>query len=122
MKIVFNNTEPIYQQIINYFLHAVARQEYKPGEKLPSVRELAALFKVNPNTIVRVYQVLEQDGYLEKHRGLGTFLSEDSAKWDSLKEDLALKASEEFLNTMSELGFPEKQASCFLEKYLQRRN
>ncbi len=118
MKINFNSTEPIYQQIINHLLQAIARKEYQPGNRLPSVREMAELLKVNPNTIARVYKELEQEGYLEKKRGLGTFITEDEIIIEGIREKLAQKACKEFIQSMCALGYPQEKIQSFLDEYI----
>ncbi|MEJ8545674.1 GntR family transcriptional regulator [Brevibacillus borstelensis] len=64
---------PIYQQIIQQIKEAVAKGLIAPGEKLPSVRELAGRIAINPNTIAKAYQELEREGVIETLRGRGTF-------------------------------------------------
>ena len=70
---------PIYRQIIDGICRAVAAGTLAPGDRLPSVRELAAQLLVNPNTVARVYRDLERDGLLETRRGTGTFISSRAA-------------------------------------------
>lgn len=119
MKIDFNNTEPIYQQIINYLLQAAARKEFQPGDRLPSVRELAEIMKVNPNTIARVYKELERDGYLEKKRGLGTFFTADEEVWEGIREGLAREAAADFTQKMQALGYSKERILTFFENFMQ---
>ncbi len=70
---------PIYRQIIDSICRGVAAGTLSPGDRLPSVRELAARLLVNPNTVARVYRDLERDGLLETRRGTGTFISSHAA-------------------------------------------
>lgn len=70
------DTEPLFQQIVNAVKRGVAVGRLKPGERLPSVRELAKELVINPNTIARAYQVLEADGVTLSRRGAGTFVAE----------------------------------------------
>jgi GntR family transcriptional regulator len=69
------SAEPIFEQIIWAVKRAVARGETAAGERMPSVRELARELAVNPNTVVRAYQGLEQDGVLVRRQGAGCFLT-----------------------------------------------
>lgn len=66
---------PIYQQLVDNIKEAVARGILPTGEKLPSVRELAARIAINPNTIAKAYQELEREGVIETLRGRGTFVA-----------------------------------------------
>jgi GntR family transcriptional regulator len=70
------DTEPLFQQIVSTVKRGVAVGRLKPGERLPSVRELAKELVINPNTIARAYQVLEADGVTLSRRGAGTFVAE----------------------------------------------
>jgi GntR family transcriptional regulator len=66
---------PIYRQIMDQIRHGVAVGRLARGDRLPSVRDLAARLLVNPNTVARVYRNLEKDGLLETRRGQGTYIS-----------------------------------------------
>jgi GntR family transcriptional regulator len=66
---------PIYRQIADQIMRAVAAGQLLPGDQLPSVRELALRLLVNVNTIAKVYRDLERDGLLETRRGQGTFIA-----------------------------------------------
>lgn len=70
------DSEPLFLQIVNAVKRGVAVGRLKPGERLPSVRELAKELVINPNTIARAYQVLETDGVTLSRRGAGTFVAQ----------------------------------------------
>lgn len=67
----FDNTQPIYLQILQRLCQQLVRGEIKAGQKLPSIRDMALHMGVNPNTIQRVYNELEQLEIAETRRGLG---------------------------------------------------
>lgn len=73
----FDTTKPIYIQIMEMINKKIVRNEWKAGEKLPSVREMAVKTGVNPNTIQRTYSELERMGIVETRRGQGTFVTEN---------------------------------------------
>src|SRR5579885_857957 len=66
---------PLHAQIAEQIQLAIARGEARPGEQLPTVRELSVALKVNSNTVARVYAELERAGVLETYRGRGTFVA-----------------------------------------------
>jgi GntR family transcriptional regulator len=66
---------PIWRQIEEGLLHAITRGDYAVGTPVPSVRDLAKQLRVNPNTVVKVYQHLGDQGLLEVRRGEGTFVA-----------------------------------------------
>lgn len=66
---------PVYAQLREQVLAALARGDVRRGEQLPSVRDVAAALAVNPNTVNRAYAELERDGVVETRRGRGTFVA-----------------------------------------------
>ena len=71
-----SSSEPLFLQLMNSVKSAVATGRMRPGDKLPSVRELAKDLVVNPNTVARAFQVLDADGVTYSRRGSGTFVAE----------------------------------------------
>ena len=72
--------EPIYQQLIRQITHAITSGALKPGDRLPTIRQLAAEQVVNPNTVARAYRELERDGLVEAGPRRGTFVNFDPPK------------------------------------------
>lgn len=75
-----NNGQAIYLQIVDYVCEKVLLQEWKPGDKIPSVRELAIQMEVNPNTVARTYEFLKQQDIIYDKRGIGYFISAKAVK------------------------------------------
>src|SRR5581483_8195377 len=71
---------PIGDQITFRILYAIARGVYRPGDKLPTVRDVAARLRVNPNTVSKAYRDLERDGVLVSRRGTGVFVHETAVR------------------------------------------
>jgi GntR family transcriptional regulator len=67
---------PLYEQIAGRLRVAVASSEYRAGEPLPSVRQLASMLRVNPSTVVQAYRDLEREGFVEMRHGAGTYVKE----------------------------------------------
>ena len=67
---------PLYEQIAARIRLAVASEELQPGDPLPSVRQLAAIVRVNPATVAQAYRDLETEGFVSKRHGAGTFVKE----------------------------------------------
>jgi GntR family transcriptional regulator len=72
---------PIYAQIVDQVRSLVATRAFRPGDKLPSVRELAASLRVNRNTAAKAYQALETDGIVETRAGQGCFIADGGPRW-----------------------------------------
>lgn len=114
MDYKFNENLPIYIQIMNILKTGIVSQKLKIGEKLPSVREMSVKFKVNPNTIQRVYQELEREGITYTQRGMGTFIKEDNIMIVNLKREMANDLIEKFIYEMTSIGFSKKEIVDFV--------
>ena len=114
MDYKLDDNMPIYIQIMQKVRDAIASGEWAPGQKIPSVRELAGLFEVNPNTMQRAMLELEREGLLVSERTAGRFVTEDKNLIKGLKKDVAISAADAFRNAMLELGYtPEEMIEFF---------
>ncbi|MBN1910817.1 MAG: GntR family transcriptional regulator [Pirellulales bacterium] len=99
---------PIYRQLRNQFRQAVARGDLRPGERLPSVRELSRKLVVNPNTIARVYTELEREGLLNTRPGLGVFVAEPRHELTKeVRTERFVELLDGFLTEAVHLGFSQ---------------
>jgi GntR family transcriptional regulator len=78
MSIDFKSTKGIFQQIAENLCHQILEGILIPGERVPSVRDLAADFEVNRNTLLRTYSLLELEGIIVNKRGIGFFVSDNA--------------------------------------------
>ncbi len=76
----FRKQRAIYLQIGDYLCENILRSTYAPGDKIPSVREMAVSVEVNPNTVMRTYTDLQQKGILFNQRGIGFFVADDAVE------------------------------------------
>jgi GntR family transcriptional regulator len=76
----FNDNEAIYLQIAGYVGENILRQQWPPDQKIPSVRDLAAELQVNPNTVMRTYELLQSQGVVYNKRGIGFFVDPDASQ------------------------------------------
>ncbi|WP_438349555.1 GntR family transcriptional regulator [Paenibacillus sp. FA6] len=105
MSIEFDNNQPIYLQIMNYIKRQIVTGSLKAGDKIISVRELAAELQINPNTIQRTFQELEREEVVETRRGLGRYVTSEESKIMEMKKEMAGDLLDRFINGMQELGF-----------------
>ncbi|MGM1049711.1 transcriptional regulator, GntR family [Paenibacillus uliginis N3/975] len=108
MTIEFDNNLPIYLQIMNYLKREIVRGSLQPGDKIPSVRELAADLQINPNTVQRTFQELEREGIVETRRGLGRYVTSEGSKIMTIKKEMAGELLEHFIRGMQDLGFKDQ--------------
>lgn len=102
-----NSGVPIYRQIMDQIRHGIASGRLRPGEQLPTVRALAVDLKVNPNTVIKAYSLLEQQGVLTTEQGSGTFVAPEPASLLSPREREAklISLCAEFLSQAARYGF-----------------
>lgn len=81
---------PFYRQIIEQVRFAVARGDLQPGDRLPTVRQLAVDLSINPNTVIRAYREMEIEGVLDTQQGSGTFVSNHRPDIDRLERQRML--------------------------------
>ena len=109
---------PIYVQIMNRVREAIAAGELKPGDKIASVRDLAADFEVNPNTMQRALTELEREGLLRSERTQGRYVTSDAKAIGELRKDIARQAADSFRREMAALGFNEEEMMDFFRERL----
>ncbi len=118
----FNERLPIYQQIIDRFCRSVVRGEIEQGERIPSIRDMALVLKVNHNTVQRVYQELERRGLIYSRRGTGYFVAEDENMIIGIQQEMADDSMQRFLIEMRELGFSDQQILDGIAKNMKGEN
>lgn len=100
----FRNQDAIYLQIANYIIENILRRRWKPGDRVPSIRELAMDVEVNPNTVTRTYAWLQERDVIDNRRGLGYFVADDGlARTRQLKMTEFVERDVPALSTTMEL-------------------
>jgi len=115
----FDDRMPIYRQIILQFNRAFVRGDIVPGDRIPSIRELSALLRVNTNTVQRVYQEMERDGMINSKRGTGYYFTEDSKMTDKIRRELTRESLHRFVEEMGALGLKKNEIIEELETYMK---
>lgn len=100
----FDSNMPIYLQIMQEIKRLIVTDVFKPSEKIPSVRELAVEFGVNPNTVQRALSELEREGLLNSERTSGRFISDDQDLIDKLKLDVVYQKIDQFMQEIKLYG------------------
>ena len=105
MAYVFDRQTPIYLQLMRLFRRQVISGEWKIGQQIPTVRDLALQYGVNPNTMQRALSELEREGLLSSNRRAGRFVSADQAQIASVRSSLAGSQIADFIEAMRLLQF-----------------
>ena len=100
MDAVFNNSVPIYLQIVSEIKKQIVSGKLIPGERITSVRELALTYKVNPNTMQKALIELEENGLIKTERTNGKFVTEDENIINKIKNDYADNLTKNYLSEM----------------------
>jgi GntR family transcriptional regulator len=104
-----SSSEPVYAQIVRQAREAVARGHLRPGEQLPTVRELAVDLVINPNTIAAAYREMERAGLVVTQRGRGTFVADPQPVSASDRRRLLQKPLDLLLTEAAHLGATEEE-------------
>ena len=109
VELNFRGGDPIYLQIADQFEQRIADGELKPGDQLPTVRELANELEVNFNTVARAYRILDETGAISTQQGRGTYVIEPGAGGRATLEEIA----DRFAAQAFRLGYePEEVAQA----------
>lgn len=107
---------PIYTQLLDYIKLGIISGKYLPGDKLPSVRDLAEEASVNPNTMQKALVELERIGLVYAQRTSGRFITEDVAMIKDIKQAVAKEQIAEFFKAMERLGFSMRETLQMIEE------
>ena len=110
---------PYYRQIIEQVKYGISRGKLQPGDRLPTVRQLAVDLSINPNTVIRAYREMEIEDVLETHQGSGTFVGSRKPEVDELERQRMLdQILTELLARATSYGFTLEEV---LEGLRQRK-
>ena len=115
MEFNFNNESPIYIQLVETLMLAIVKEEYPIGSKLPSVRDLALTAKVNPNTMQKALNELEEKGLIYTERTNGKYVTNDKELIEKLKDEYAITLAKSYFNGMKRIGLGKADSIKYLE-------
>lgn len=117
-----DNDRPIYMQLMEKIRLDIIAGIYKPGDKLPSVRDLALDASVNPNTMQKALSELERSRLVYAQRTSGRFITEDKKMLEQLKVELATEQIRQFFEKMKQLGFKDRETLALIEKAVKEES
>lgn len=117
----FKSNVPIYLQVVEDIRHKIIRGELVSGDKLPSSRELALQYEINPNTAARVYGELERLGISYTKRGIGTFITDDAEAIEKGKKMALQKLIEQFILEIEKIGYTVQDIPALLKDYSEKK-
>lgn len=116
----FHEDKPIYLQIAELLCEQILTGQWPPEDKIPSVREMGVNLQVNPNTVLRTYDFLQQKDIIFNKRGIGYFVEKDAVKkiLDFRREDFYTNTLPNFFKTISLLQISPEEV---LQRYPEWR-
>ena len=116
MDYIFDNERPIYIQLVEKIRVEIISEKLKSGERLPSVRELALIARVNPNTMQKALVELENEGLVYTERTNGKFVTDNKQLIEKIKKELAKEKVNKYINDMSNIGITYEEAIKYLQE------
>lgn len=116
MDYIFDNERPIYIQLVEIIRIEIVSGKFKKGQKIPSVRELALIMKVNPNTMQKALVELENEKLIYTERTNGKYVTEDEELIETVKRKLANEIVDNYLNSMKNIGIDYNSAVKYLQE------
>ena len=115
----FKDDRPIYTQVLEQIQKMIISGKFQSGDRLPSVRDLAADAAVNPNTMQRALTELERIGLVYSQRTSGRMITDDTEQIAKIKEEIAERLINEFILNMKELGYSKEEMLLLLKKFVE---
>ena len=119
MEWKLDDSRPIWMQLEEQLTRRILSGWYKAGEKLPTVRDLAAEEGVNPNTMQRALAALDGEGLSIPNRTIGRTVTEDEGVLEAMRSRLAGNIIDHFFEATAELGYSKEQAVQLLERSMK---
>lgn len=116
----FDSSQPIYLQIASEIAKRISSGVYKPGDRLPSVREFALEAGVNPNTMARALASLEQRGLIVTERATGKFVSTQRSVLMELKQELIADTISQCVQALEQIGLTQEEIVSAVRAYVER--
>ncbi|GFZ76770.1 GntR family transcriptional regulator [Paenibacillus marchantiophytorum] len=122
MNLSFNNRDPVYLQVVRYFKEEIATGKLAAGKEIPSRRELAGMFQINPNTAQKAYKEMEEQKLITTEGNSPSRITTDAHILNSIREELIREAVEVFVQSIRKMELPTDELLRFVkEKYESER-
>ena len=106
LDVSFNNRDPVYLQVVRYFKEELATGKLEPGQVIPSRREVAGLFKMNPNTAQKAYKEMEEQRLIITEGNSPSRITTDGQVLSMIREELICDAVDAFVASIRKINVP----------------
>ncbi|WP_343756902.1 GntR family transcriptional regulator [Alkalibacterium iburiense] len=121
MNVTFNKRDPIYLQVMHYFKRLIVSGELKPGEEMPSRRQLANQLKINPNTVQRAFSEMEEQQLLYTEPNKPSKITEDPNVLRQLKKEWLNQAISQFVSAIDPVDISLDDLLALIEEEISTR-
>ncbi|MHB8097406.1 MAG: GntR family transcriptional regulator [Erysipelotrichaceae bacterium] len=118
----FQSTQPIYLQIMEMIKKEIVSEKLLPQAQLPTVRDLALQYQVNPNTVQRALSELERLSLVKSDRTVGRFVSDDLDLIQSLRQQMIMEKVETFVDDIEQLKVSQEESINYINQAFRERN
>lgn len=109
MEFIVNNREPVYLQVVRHFKQQIAKGLLEAGQEIPSRRELAVQFNINPNTVQKAYKEMEEQGLITTERNFPSKVTTDRNILSGVRTELIMEAVNEFVDSIKVINVPVEE-------------
>lgn len=117
----FQSTQPIYLQIMEMIKKEIVSEKLLPQAQLPTVRDLALQYQVNPNTVQRALSELERLSLVKSDRTIGRFVSDDLDLIQSLRQQMIMEKVETFVDEIEQLKVSQEESINYINQAFRER-
>jgi len=121
MEFIVNNREPVYLQVVRHFKQQISKRLLEAGQEIPSRRELAVQFNINPNTVQKAYKEMEEQGLITTERNFPSKVTTDMKVLNGVRNELIMEAVNEFVDSIKVINVPvEELLEMVKQNYVEK--
>ncbi|KQL40067.1 MULTISPECIES: GntR family transcriptional regulator [Bacillaceae] len=121
MEFIVNNREPVYLQVVRHFKQQIAKRLLEAGQEIPSRRELAVQFNINPNTVQKAYKEMEEQGLITTERNFPSKITTDIKVLNGVRNELIMEAVNEFVDSIKVINVPVEELLTMVKQNYEQK-
>ncbi|PGM56844.1 GntR family transcriptional regulator [Bacillus sp. AFS053548] len=121
MEFIVNNREPVYLQVVRHFKQQIAKRLFEAGQEIPSRRELAVQFNINPNTVQKAYKEMEEQGLITTERNFPSKITTDIKVLNGVRNELIMEAVNEFVDSIKVINVPVEELLTMVKQNYEQK-
>ncbi|MGG0176889.1 GntR family transcriptional regulator [Gottfriedia acidiceleris] len=121
MEFIVNNREPVYLQVVRHFKQQIAKRLLEAGQEIPSRRELAVQFNINPNTVQKAYKEMEEQGLITTERNFPSKITTEIKVLNGVRNELIMEAVNEFVDSIKVINVPVEELLTMVKQNYEQK-